>query len=254
ALKAGVIDLVVADFSKLLEKLEGKKFLFHGKETSLALKDAKINEIEPRLIDYLLSHIGHPQIAYMLMSLGSMGVYIEIINPGLIFPGVFGAISVILGLISLQALPVNMGFLLLLILGIALMISEYFVAGFGVLGIGGAVAFILGSLNLFDDPSAFEYQDTIRSVSIAVGTAMLLITFVVARGLLFGARKRKLDGAIGEAMVSFDRKGYVLVDEERWHADTTETLNRGDQIEVLKKKPDGRLLVWKRKEVVKEEA
>nr|WP_305907745.1 hypothetical protein [Methylomarinum sp. Ch1-1]MDP4520522.1 hypothetical protein [Methylomarinum sp. Ch1-1] len=151
-----------------------------------------------------------------------------------------------LGLIGIQTLPVNVGFLLLMLFGITLMVAEYFVAGFGVLGIGGAAAFILGSLNLFDAPISADDHDMIMMVSIAVSAAMLFATLVITGSLAFGSRKNKhLEGKCGEAMVSFDRSGYVLVDQQRWAADTIEPLNHGDPIVVVKQDEHDRLLVKK---------
>src|SRR5690606_17895938 len=138
AVEQNVVDLQVEDLKSLIGALDGREISFHGQPRILKLADREIVPVEPRLIDRLLLHIAHPQIAYMLISLGTLAIYIEILSPGLAFPGVFGAIAVILGLVGVQTLPVNIGFLLLLFLGISLMVAEYFVAGFGVLGIGGA--------------------------------------------------------------------------------------------------------------------
>jgi len=171
----------------------------------------------------------------MLLSLGSLGLFIEILSPGLIFPGVCGAISLLLGLICVQTLPINIGFLMLMILGIILLLSELIVPNFGMLGIGGIVAFVLGSLQLFDDPSVQEYRPVILSVSIAVALVMGTLSFVVARGLLKSpyAKKKVLDKT-GEAMLDFDRSGHVMIDGEAWKAKTKENLLKGDKVVVVK--------------------
>jgi membrane-bound serine protease (ClpP class) len=243
-----VIDLVVEDMDGLLAAVDGREIDFHGEKRRLALADAEIQPVEPRLIDRLLVRIAHPQIAHMLISLGMLGIYIEILSPGLAFPGVFGAIAVILGLVAVQTLPVNMGFLMLLFLGIALIVAEYFVAGFGVLGIGGAVAFIIGSFNLFDmSVPAEEHQGVILSISIAVSAVMLLTSFLITRSIIAdpGKNQRRVLGKTGEAMVGFDSQGYVLVDEQRWPAETLEPLRHGDRIVVVKQDETGRLTVKK---------
>lgn len=241
-----VIDLVVEDIAGLLAAVEGREINFHGEKRVLNLADSEIEQVDPRLVDRLLVHIAHPQIAHMLISLGMLAIYVEILSPGLAFPGVFGAIAVILGLVAVQTLPVNMGFLILLFLGIALIVAEYFIAGFGVLGIGGAVAFILGSFNLFDASASTGHQGAILSISIAVSAAMVLTTFLITRSIVSspGGNRKRLQGKTGEAMVGFDKHGYVLVDEQRWAAETLEPLRHGDRIVVVKEE-SGRLTVRK---------
>lgn len=245
ALEAEVIDLVVPGFSELLKAVDGREIPFHGQLLTLTFTANEIRPIAPRLIDRLLKLVAHPQIAHMLISLGLLAIFIEMLAPGLTLPGVLGAIALVLGLIGMHTLPVNTGFLVLLLFGIALMIAEYFVAGFGVLGIGGAIAFVLGSLNLFDGPISVDHRDTILSVSIAVSAVMLFATLLITGSVIFGSRNKRLKGKIGEAMVDFDDSGYVLVDHQRWQADTLEPLRHGDRIEVVKLDKDDRLLVKK---------
>jgi membrane-bound serine protease (ClpP class) len=242
-----VVDLVVADFSALLPALDGREIDFHGAKRVLRFDGADVRKVEPRLIDRLLSHIAHPQIAHLLISLGTLAIYVEIVSPGLALPGVFGAIAVILGLVAAQALPVHTGFLILLFLGVALMLAEYFVAGFGVLGIGGGIAFILGSLNLFDPAASGEYRSTILSISIAVCLAIVTTSILLTRLLAADpARARaRMTGKTGEAMVSFDADGYVLVGERRWPAATLEPLRHGERIVVVGQDETGRLTVKK---------
>lgn len=241
-----VIDLVVEDMAGLLAAVEGREINFHGERRILNVPDGETVLVKPRLVDRLLVHIAHPQIAHMLISLGMLAIYVEILSPGLAFPGIFGAIAVILGLVAVQTLPVNMGFLILLFLGMALIVAEYFIAGFGVLGIGGAVAFILGSFNLFDASTSTDHQGAILSISIAVSAVMVLTTFLITRSIVADpdGNRRRLQGKTGEAMVGFDGQGYVLVDEQRWPADTLEPLRHGDRIVVVKEESD-RLTVRK---------
>ncbi|WP_051234554.1 NfeD family protein [Marinimicrobium agarilyticum] len=244
ALEANVIDRVVPEASELLATLDGIEIQFHGKPLTLSLAERPLVEIEPRLIDRLLAVIASPQIAHLLISLGMLAIYIEFLSPGLTFPGVLGTIAVILGLIGAQALPVNVGFLILLFLGLVLMFAELFVAGLGVLGIGGAIAFVLGSLNLFDMPSTDEYRNTVLAVSVGVSAAIMLATFLIGRGLAAARpREKSLVGKRGEAMVNFDKNGYVLVDDKRWPAEARTPLHHGDAIVVVAQTDDGRLVV-----------
>ncbi len=245
ALEANVVDLVVPGFSDLMMAADGREIQFQGQLLTLAFSDNEIRQITPRFIDHILNLVAHPQIAHMLISVGLLAIFIEMLAPGLTLPGILGTIGLVLGLVGMQTLPVNLGFLLLLVFGIALMIAEYFVAGFGVLGIGGAIAFVLGSLNLFDGPIPADQSNTILSVSIAVSAAMLLATLLITGSFIFGSRNKNLKGKIGEAMVDFDSSGYVLIDHQRFPADTLEPLRHGDRIEVVKIDRNERLLVKK---------
>ncbi|WP_347331610.1 NfeD family protein [Marinimicrobium locisalis] len=244
ALEARVIDRVVAEASQLLSTLEGTEIQFQGEPMMLDLAGRTPVKIEPRLIDRVLAVIASPQIAHMLISLGMLAIYIELLSPGLAFPGVLGTIAVILGLIGAQALPVNMGFLILLFLGLALMFAELFVAGLGVLGIGGAIAFVLGSLNLFDLPPTDQYRNTVLAVSVGVSAAVMLATYLIGRGLASARpREKSLVGKHGEAMVNFEKDGYVLIDDKRWPAETRTPLHHGDAIVVVAETDDNRLVV-----------
>jgi membrane-bound serine protease (ClpP class) len=247
AQQQNVIDLVIGDLSALLPALSGREIDFHGEKRMLNFSDPEIKQVEPRLIDKLLSYIAHPRIAHLLISLGSLAIFIEIISPGLAFPGILGAIAVILGLVAVQTLPVNTGFLILLFLGIGLMLAEYFVAGFGVLGVGGAIAFILGSLKLFDSSTSEEFEGAILSVSIAVSAAMLATSILLVRIITADPKKigARVEGKTGEAMVNFDGEGHVLVADRRWPAVTLEPLRHGDRIVVIKQDKSGRLTVKK---------
>jgi membrane-bound serine protease (ClpP class) len=242
---ARVIDLVVDDFAQLLEVLDGYELDFAGELVRLDVGGADVRPVRTRLLDRLLTHLAHPQIAHMLISLGSLAIYIEIISPGLAFPGVMGTISVILGLVCLQTLPVNTGFQILLYLGIAMMIAEYFVAGFGALGVGGALAFVLGSFYLFDDPVPPDYRAVVLPLSIAVGAVMAVTSGLIGSALIDNWKNRRLQGQVGEAMVSFEGEGYVLVAGRRWPADTLEPVRHGDRVVVVRAGSDGRLTVKK---------
>ncbi len=239
-----LIDLVANDSSELLERIHGIVIDLHGETITLDTAASKIQPIEPRLVDRVLGYVAHPQVAHLLISLGVLAIFIEILSPGLALPGILGAIAVILGLVGAQALPVNIGFLMLLFLGLTLMAAEYFVAGFGVLGIGGAVAFVIGSINLFDVPISNEDHDAILSVSIGVSLAMLLTIYLITRSLLSGKKKPiPVSGQQGQAMVNFDAQGLVLIDDQRWTAQTRTPLHHGDSIVVVGTTEEGMLIV-----------
>lgn len=246
ALASQVIDLVVPNADRLFSALADYEFSFNGQPVTLSLEGRALYEVTPRLIDRVMNVVAHPQIAHLLLSLGMLALYIELLNPGLLVPGVVGVIALILGLIGVQALPIHIGFLLLLLLGVALMVAEYFVTGFGVLGVGGAVAFIIGSLNLFDMPANQEHREMVLSVSVGVSAAMVVGSLLIAYALRkTGARRKVPVGQTGEAMVSFNRTGYVLIGDQRWPAETSEPLRHGDRIRVLGSTDDDRLKVVK---------
>lgn len=246
ALASQVIDLVVPNAGALFSALTDYEFSFNGQSMTLSLEDHELHQVAPRLIDRLMNVIAHPQIAHLLISLGMLALYIELLNPGLLVPGVVGVIALLLGLMGVQALPIQMGFFLLLLLGVALMVAEYFVSGFGILGIGGAAAFIIGSLNLFDMPANQEHREMVLSVSIGVSAAMVLGSLLIAFALRkSGAGGKVPVGQTGEAMVSFDHTGYVLIGGQRWPAETREPLRHGDRIRVLGTTDDDRLKVAK---------
>lgn len=234
AAEQNIIDFTVPQFSQLLPALHGYTFEFRGEQQTLQIANSEIRAIQPRLLDRLLSIVAQPQIAHLLLSLGMLAIYFEMMSPGIAIPGVIGSIAIILGLIGVQALPVNVGFLLLLFLGAILMIAELFVAGFGVLGIGGAAAFILGSFKLFDMPMTEDHRSTVLSVSVGVSAAVLFTTFVISRSL---RRQTKavpnLVGKNGEAMVDFSSEGFVLVDGKRWPAVTEQPVMHGEAVEVI---------------------
>lgn len=242
------IDLVIPQFSQLLTAANGRSVKIQGKSVRLDFADREVVTVKPRLIDRLLKIIAQPQVAHLLISLGMLGIYLEFLSPGLAFPGVLGGIAMILGLIGVQSLPINAGFMLLLFLGMALMLAELFVAGFGVLGIGGAIAFILGSFRLFDLPDTVEYRNSVLAISIGVSAAILMTTFLIGQSLgrqESKAAKKSMIGATGEAMVNFDQIGYVLVNDQRWPALTNEPLHHGDRVEVIGTNESGDLLVHK---------
>ena len=245
AFESNVIDLLVENYTEVLSAVEGREIILQGEKRILNFAGVEIKPVKSRLLDRLLVHIAQPQIAHLLISLGTLAIYIEIISPGLAFPGVLGVIAVVLGLMGMQTLPVNTGFLALLILGIVLMVSEYFVAGFGVLGIGGAIAFVFGSLCLFNVPYTVDYQNGILSISLAVSVAMLLTAFLITHSITAGPKKIRMDGKTGEAMMNFDNEGYVLIENKRWSAITTEALHHGDRVVVLEKDKAGCLRVKK---------
>jgi membrane-bound serine protease (ClpP class) len=237
ALKIKVIDIVAKDIDDLLEQAHGRKVNIEGQKHELALKGARVQRYEMSLKQKVLNTIADPNIAYLLMMAGILGLYMEFAHPGVIFPGVAGAICLLLAFVSLQLLPINYTGLALVVLGIGLLIGEAFYPSFGVLGIGGIISLTLGSLLLFDTPmSDFGVDRTI--VFTAVGT---LGSFVLAVSyLVFRSQKEKVtlgvEGLIGEIGVVKDKlspTGRVFVHGETWRAEADNEIDVGEKVEVV---------------------
>ena len=236
ALRYGVIDLMAEDRKELLDKLEGRSVTISGKSIILRTEDAIILNFEADWKTKFLSIITDPNIAYMLLLIAIYGIFFELMNPGAIFPGVIGVISGVIALYALNMIPFNYAGLLLIILGIAFMVAEVFIMGFGILGIGGVLAFAFGSLLLFD-------ADTLGSgVSIPLIIAFSLVSlgfFIFVLQFLIRSRSVKVVTGVDEMVgasaevLELNDKGYrVRCHGEIWYADSNATLKIGQKVRV----------------------
>jgi membrane-bound serine protease (ClpP class) len=239
ALKLKVIDVIAADVPELLRKLDGRKVDVLGAERKLDLAGARIDAVEPDWRSRILSVIADPSVAYLLMLGGLFGLFFEFSNPGFVLPGVVGAICLLLALYAFQVLPINYAGLGLIILGIAFMTAEVFVPSFGVLGIGGIAAFVIGSVMLIDtEIPGFGIP---WSVIVPVAFASALFVFVVA-GMALKARGRpvvsgreEMIGDSGEVLEDFDGKdGWARVHGETWRIRSAQPLRRGQRVRVVR--------------------
>lgn len=236
ALKLNVIDVVAPDLETLLENLEGKKV-----DTSLGDRTIKTRGVTVRYRDMSFRHkildiISNPNVAYMLMLLGFYGIFFELTNPGAIFPGVIGAISLILAFYSFQTLPVNYAGLLLIILAIVLFILEIKVTSFGLLTIGGILSMLIGSVMLFDSPLPF-FKLSLKVILPAVILTALFFSLTIALALKAYRRKpvtgsEGLVGLKGDAKTDILEKGQVFVNGEIWQAWSDEPIRAGEKIIV----------------------
>jgi membrane-bound serine protease (ClpP class) len=153
AVRQNVADLLASDLPELARKLHGKRITLAGREFTLATQDAELVTLTPDWRAKFLAVITDPNIAYILMLLGIYGIFFELWNPGYVLPGVVGGICLLLALYAFQVLPINYAGLALMLLGIAFMVAEAFVPSFGALGIGGVIAFAVGSIILLDTGS-----------------------------------------------------------------------------------------------------
>ena len=236
--KIKVIDLVAHDVQDLLKKVNGRKLTVQGVERVLATEAAELVTIEPDWRSRLLAVITDPSIALILMMIGIYGLIFEFSNPGFVLPGVVGAICLLLALFAFQLLPVNYAGLGLILLGIAFIVAEAFLPSFGALGIGGAVALVIGSVILIE-PEAAGYGVPLPFV-ITLGIASALIVFTIV-ALAVQARKRRvvsgsehIIGAQGVALDDVQSEGWAQVQGERWRILTRVPLARGEKIRVTR--------------------
>jgi membrane-bound serine protease (ClpP class) len=236
ALELKVIDVVAESVPALLKALDGRTIEAAGVKRTLRTAGAIAGEIEVDWRTRVLAVITNPSVAYLLVLVGIYALIFEFANPGLILPGVAGAICVVLALYAFHLLPVNYAGLGLIVLGIAFMIAEAFVPAFGSLGIGGLLAFVLGSVILIDsDLPEFEIPyGLIAGVSVA-SAALLLLAF----GMVMRERKRPvvsgreaMVGAIGEAREDFAAEGWIQVHGELWRARSARPVRRGERLRI----------------------
>jgi len=234
ALERGVIDMIADDIPTLLALLHGREVRMASGKISLDTTDLAVVE---RVADWrtkLLSTITNPNVAYFLMLIGFYGLIFELSNPGQIYPGVIGVICLVLALYAFQVLPVNYAGLALIILGMAFMIAEAFVPSFGVLGLGGVVAFVFGSVILLDD------EHLSISIPMIAGTAMVSAGFLIwVLGRLLRIRKRPALAGVEEllgmdaiAVQPFDGEGWIRVHGETWRARSRTPVQAGEHLQI----------------------
>ncbi len=237
ALKKNVIDIVAKDIDDLLKQADGRKVDLDGIPHVLALKGAKVNRHEMSLKQKVLNTLADPNIAYLLMMAGLLGLYMEFSHPGVIFPGVVGAICLLLALASFQLLPLNYTGLTLIALGVGLLVAEMFVPSFGFLGIGGIIALAIGSLLLFDTESSDLIVDkTIIFTAVGtVGAIMLALSYLV-----FRTQQTKpsmgmdaLVGKVGEVRLALAPAGQIFVRGEYWNARADNPIEVNAKVEVI---------------------
>jgi membrane-bound serine protease (ClpP class) len=222
AVKLKVIDLVADSVPDLLEKIDGRAIKLPKGQVTLATKGAPVRPIEIGFRDRFLNVITDPNVAYVLMMLGMLGLFFELSNPGVILPGVIGGISLILAFFAFQSLPINYAGLLLILFGVILLIAEIKIVSHGVLAIGGIVSMALGSLMLFDAPE-IGFRVSWWVILPSVGATAGLFLFVVAAGVRALTRPPATgaEGLIGKTATARERlapEGQVLISGEIWRA------------------------------------
>ncbi len=236
ALQLNVIDIVATDVTDLIQQLQGRKVIISGKELNLKIEQVEIKKIKPDWRSQFLAVITNPSIAYVLLMIGIYGLVLEFSNPGSIVPGTVGGICLLLALYALQLLPVNYAGMGLILLGIALMTAESFVPSFGILGLGGVVAFVIGSVILMDTDMPGFGIDLGLIAGFALSSALF---FIIAIGLLLKSRhspivsgKEEMLGSVGTVLDDFSGTGRVRIHSENWQASCDRSLYKNEKVKV----------------------
>lgn len=239
AVDSNVVDFIAGDLDDLLDSLQGRVTTLPKGDDTLLTAGANVERIEPTWREKLLSIISNPNIAYILMSIGWIGILMELYNPGSIFPGVIGAISLILGFYSLQTLPINYAGLSLIVVAIILFVLELKIISHGLLTIGGAIAMIIGSVMLIDSPDP-SVKISFVVILAVVGTVVAFFIFGLA--LALKARLSKpvtgsegLIGMTATAHEAFEREGMIYLAGEYWQAESESPVSAGTRVEVIAK-------------------
>jgi len=233
-----VIDLLADDVAELLKKIDGKELVTPAGIRTLRTAGLSVKYLEPSWQSQLITIVTDPNVAFILLMIGIYGILFEFWSPGLAGPGIVGAISLVIALMALSALPVNIAGVGLLLLGIAFLVAEAFAPGFGILGLGGIVAFIAGALFLFD-PAGADF-DLSLAWPVIVGVALTtLVVFAGALAMVVQSRQRaiatgseELIGMPGEILEWSGGKGRVRVHGEIWAATGAQplALEPGDRV------------------------
>lgn len=239
-----IVDFVAADLAEFLSKANGREVEVAGKKVELKLLDVLNVGGQPRVVDVemtlrqrVVAFVSNPNIAYLLMMAGMLGLYIEMNNPGLVLPGVVGAICLLLALLAAQVLPISSTGALLLAVGMAFLVAEMFLPSFGALGLGGIAALALGSLFLYTPESALMVDR--RLVAGVVATMGAFVALVL--GVLVSDRRRRphtgSEGMIGEVGVAIDGlqpRGIIKLHGEIWNAVSSVHVAAGGRVRVVR--------------------
>lgn len=238
ALRLNVIDLVAENLPDLLQRLDGRQVRTDAGPVTLRTRDARVHPIEIGWRDRFLNLITDPNVAYVLLMLGMLGLFFELANPGVILPGVIGGISLILAFFAFQSLPLNWAGLLLILLGLVLLVAEIKVTSHGVLTIGGIVAIVLGSLMLLDTPE-MPLRVSWRVILPVAAATVGVVVVAVSAGLRAQLRRpatgaEELVGETGVVRVALRPEGQVFVHGELWRAVTDgPPIPEGERIRVV---------------------
>lgn len=238
AVDLAVVDLIADNTTDLLNQLDGYKYIRSGKPILFSSTDVKLLPVEMNWRQRVLNAIGNPNVAYLLMMLGILGIFFEISQPGVILPGVIGAIAILLAFFALSTLPVNYVGVLLILLAFVLFVLEVKVTSYGMLSIGGIIAMTLGSLMLIDSSEPYlqiSWAVIAATVAVSAGFFLFAVSMVVrtqSRPAVSGQ-----EGMIGETGVvvkTIDGRGSVFVHGEYWQAHSNKRIEEGVEVVVVR--------------------
>ena len=236
ALKQKVIDLIADDVAQLLERLNGRRLEVQGNTQVLATGGVAATALDPDWRTRFLGTITNPTIAYVLLLAGIFALAFEFSNPGLVLPGVAGTIALVIGMYALHLLPVNYAGLALIVAGIGFMVAELFLPAYGSLGIGGVLAFVVGSVILLDtDVPGYGIPIGLIAGVAAVSAAF----FVLVTSMAIKARRRPvvsgreaIIGNAGEVLQDFEGVGWARVQSETWRVRSAAPMKAGQRVRV----------------------
>ena len=237
ALEENVVDMICGSLDELLEKIDGREVVTAAGPKKLDTKGASINTTDMNYRQRVLSTLSNPNIMYILFMLGTAGLFIEFRTPGIGFPGIGGAICLILAFFGSQTLPVNYAGVLLIFLAFALFVAETMIVSYGLLTLGGMVCLFIGSLMLIESPEAFMgvSLNIILPVVLGIGLIVLFLMSVVVKS----QRRRVatgIEGIVGHAGVAdsrIDPEGTVFIHGEIWSAESKEVIEKGEKVRVI---------------------
>ena len=245
AVTLNMVDFVARDLPDLLAQLDGREALTPAGPVVLHTSDAEVRDLRMSMVERLLQFLSHPNVSFMLLSLGSLGILVELLNPGLVAPGVVGAILLILAFVTLGNLSVNWAGVVLILLAVGLAVLEVYVAGFGILGVGAVVSFLLGGLLLFFHTGV--PSPTMPRLSVSLWVLVPTFLAVVGSGgwiafTIIKSRREQpeqtvshLVGATGYVTTELAPRGTVRVESELWSAvsETGQVIPEGEDIQVI---------------------
>lgn len=236
ALDSNVVDLIADDMDDLLSKIDGMVVALQDDSVTLQTEGARTIKIERTFQEEFLEIISNPNIAFILFTLGSLGLAMELYNPGAIVPGVVGGICIILAFFSLQTLPINYSGIALILFAVILFLLEIKVPSYGILSIGGVISLILGGIFLVDSPA--PYLQVSKSVIISVAVFSALFIVFVLRYVVKAQRSKVttgnegLVGLSGKVKEKIDPEGMIYVAGALWKATSDEPIEKGEKVVV----------------------
>lgn len=242
ALKKKVIDIISPDIPSLLSEIDGKEVKASGRSVRLETTGAKTQRLEMSLRQKVVNILSTPDIAFLLLSLGSLGIFLEFYNPGMIFPGVAGLIALLIGFVSLQILPFNYAGLILLFVAMALLISEVYVTSYGLLSLAALACLVFGGLLLFDTPDSDlrVSKGTLAAVAVTIGLLSVFIVYLGVKSFKVPVQGG-FEGMVGQKgeVVSWSHKsGKVYIGGEYWEATGEREFSPGEKIKVIESTGD----------------